>query len=152
MRPRGRQLVPLVLVASLLGAAACGGDDDDGGGGRSSAASDPSSTSLLTADAWCERYAEDLPVLASPNPDGHELEYLDLHIARADALAGGAPGVPSTASDAAGEIAEALTEVRRRVADGEALPEVLQDVFGEPDGALIAAGQAVDDGAAETCP
>jgi hypothetical protein len=135
----------LIAITAILLATACG-DGDQGAG------SDPTASALGSTEMWCERLAEDLPVLASPNPDGHELEYLDLHIARADALAAGAPGVPAAATDAAGEIAATLAEIRERVADGEALPSVLQDVFSDSDSTFMGAAEVLDDEAATICP
>lgn len=145
MRSPGRWLVPLVLLA--VAGSACG-DDDDGSGASSSASPPPS---LASVDQWCEAYAEVLPA-ATPNPDGRELEVLDLQIARAETLAAGAPGVPPETVAAAGDVLAGIVGMRQRVADGEALPDVLQDVYADPDSPFMVAGQAVDDGAAEICP
>ena len=129
------------LAGSTL---ACGDDSP-------AAPTDTVATSLPSVAAWCVTFAEDLPAAASPNPDGRELEVLDLHIANARALEAGAPGVTEEAKMAARKTADIYVAIRQRVADGEELPDVLAELFEDPDNELVEAGRIVDAEADALC-
>ena len=133
-----------MLVAAALGFLGAGCGDDEPAAG-------PVVASLPTRQDWCAAYAEALPALAAPNPDGQELEVLDLHIVRARALAGGAPDVPAAAVDAAAEVEAGYVEIRARVAGGEELADVLADVFADDDSELVDAAATVDAEAGAVC-
>jgi hypothetical protein len=119
MSPASRAVAAAILAATIAG---CGEDE-------AAVPVESVVTSLPTLAEWCERFEQDLPAMASPNPDGQELEVLDLHIARAREVAAGAPGVSNAATEAAGKAADFYVEVRQRVADGEELPDVLKELW-----------------------
>ena len=143
--------VVAIVVASAL-ASGCGDDDSGGGTGSTTESTGEVVTSLPSTTAWCATYQESLPALASPNPDGRELEVLDLYVARYRLLAAGAPEVPASAVDAADRLAAAYATIRQRVADGEELPAVLQEEFADDNSELIVAGSAFDEEAGRVCP
>ena len=106
---------------------------------------------LSSVAGWCSAYRESLPALSSPNPDGKELEFLDLYVARYTLLGGDTEGVPSSATTAMQRLAAAYAAIRQRVAAGEQLASVLQSIFADPQSELILAGTAVDDEVAKIC-
>ena len=95
---------------------------------------------------------EDLPALSSPNPDGRELEVLDMYIERYDSLAAGGEGVSVAASTAMSKFADAFRGVRRRLEAGESLPDVLAAMVGDPDSELVVAGTVASEQGAMVCP
>jgi hypothetical protein len=127
-------VVPVVLVT------ACGDVES------------PSASSEATLEGWCATVEETLPALASPNPDGRELEVLDLYIDRYEQLAEGRQGVPASASTAMGDLAGVFRDVRDRVVSGEPLPAVLSELWGDAESGLLRAGSVASEEAAAICP
>lgn len=136
-------LVKPVVAALLAGVLIVGCGDPDSAGTDSTLSSATTST-LPTLSEWCATYQLSLPALSSPNPDGHELEVLELYVARYSLLAGGAPGVPASATNAMADLARAYGTIRDRVAAGERLPDVLTEAFANDQSDLIVAGTKVD--------
>lgn len=136
-------LVKPVVAALLAGVLIVGCGDPDSAGTDSTLSSATTST-LPTLSEWCATYQLSLPALSSPNPDGHELEVLELYVARYSLLAGGAPGVPASATNAMADLARAYGAIRDRVAAGERLPDVLTEAFANDQSDLIVAGTKVD--------
>jgi hypothetical protein len=132
-----------VVVALLAGVLFVGCGDPDSAG-TDSTVSSATTTTLPTLSEWCATYQLSLPALSSPNPDGHELEVLELYVARYSLLAGGAPGVPASATSAMADLARAYGAIRDRVAAGERLPDVLTEAFANDQSDLIVAGTKVD--------
>ena len=93
---------------------------------------------------------EPLPALSSPNPDGHEVEYLDQYIARYELLSHGAPGLPDGVTDAAGRFRDSFIALRARVESGQSLSELLANDFAT-NGDLFTAGQNFDLAVARLC-
>jgi hypothetical protein len=123
MSPASRALIAVVLAASTP---ACGNDEP-------AASGDETVTSLASLAEWCATLEAEAPALASPNPDGRELEVLDLHIAQNEAVAAGAPGVTPAATESAREMADVYIDMRRRVADGERLPDLIKELWSGDD-------------------
>ncbi len=144
-------LVKAVVAAVLAGVLIVGCSNPDSVGTDSTVPSAPTTT-LPTLSDWCATYELSLPALSSPNPDGHELEFLELHVARYSLLAGGAPGVPASATNAMADLARFFRAIRDRVADGERLPDVLMETFADDESDLIVAGTKVDAEVAAVCP
>jgi hypothetical protein len=140
--PAKRAFVAFGTLALL--AAACGDDEP-------AAPSASVMTSLPSLAEWCATFEVDRPAAASPNPDGQELEVLDLHIAHLQALAAGAPGVTEAATTAAGEVRDVYVGIRQRVADGEQLPDVLTELWSADTNDLVDAARALDTEAEALC-
>ena len=135
----------MLVLAALGGVTTACGDDE------AAVTTDVVATSLPTLAEWCATFADARPALASPNPDGREVEILDLYIADARALAAGAPGVTAAAMAAAEDVADTYAAIRQRVADGEALPDVLTETFAGDDNELVAAAETLDTEAEALC-
>jgi hypothetical protein len=81
-------------------------------------------------DQWCAAIEDtSLPALSSPNPDGHEVEAIEEHIAHWDLLSRDTPGVPETATAAAAASREALVRLRDAVQSGEPLSSLLAEQY-----------------------
>ena len=139
MLPLVKPVVAALLVGVLI--AGCGDPDSTG---TDSTVSSATTTTLPTLSEWCATYQQSLPALSSPNPVGHELEVLELYVARYSLLAGGAPGVPASATNAMADLGRAYGAIRDRVAAGERLPDVLAEAFADDQSDLIVAGTKVD--------
>ena len=94
---------------------------------------------------------EPLPALSSPNPDGHEIEYIDMYIARYDLLSRETPGVPTSATAAATESRRALVELRDAVDSGTPLSSMLAENYANS-GELFAVLTKFGDEASAICP
>ena len=112
---------------------------------------DPAGGALPTLTDWCDLYEEPLPALASPNPDGRELEVLDVYVARYTVLATGAPGVPAETSSAIDAFVSEVVDVRGRVESGEELADVLALAASDQQAGLWAAGALVEEQVATLC-
>ena len=106
---------------------------------------------LPTLTDWCDLYEEPLPALASPNPDGRELEVLDVYVARYTVLATGAPGVPAETSSSIDAFVSEVVDVRTRVESGEELADVLALAASDQQAGLWAAGALVEEQVATLC-
>jgi hypothetical protein len=139
-------LLPLVksVAAAVLAVVLIVGCGDPDSAGTDSTVPSAPTTTLPTLSEWCATYQLSLPALSSPNPDGHELEVLELTVARYSLLASGAPGVPASATNAMADLARFFRVIRDRVADGERLPDVLMETFANDQSDLIVAGTKVD--------
>lgn len=135
MKSTRSRLVHWAVTSVLLGglSAGCGSDSDSDSdtddSGRAPSPTAATAAGLGSVEEWCATARETLPRFANPTPDDRAIEAIDVHIARATALAGGAPGVPASATSTMADVAALLTTVRRRVADGEDVSEVLKDVY-----------------------
>jgi hypothetical protein len=122
-------------------AVGCGSDDS----------SAPPITALRSVEEWCTTLDQTLPALSSPSPNGREIEYIDMYVARYDVLSRDTPGVPASAIAAAAEFRDAFVDLRDDVEAGTPLSTLLADNWAKT-GHIWVAGTRLSDEASVICP
>ena len=109
------------------------------------------SVALKSVSDWCSLLGESLPALASPNPDGHEREVLELYIQRYRNLAEGPNSISTSVRADASAFAAVFESIKQRFLGGEALPQLLSSLYADRNSDLWIVGLRLETAKKSLC-